>query len=100
MMRIFHGCRGFQRATLALLVLLAFTCLQTAAAIADHPHNHGKDSSHCCAACHAGHLGLIQPAGDLSIYPPAASEPRLWVQESCAVFDYLGIPSPSRAPPA
>jgi len=82
------------------VVLLAFVTLQTAAAIVEHPHNHGKDHTHCCAACHASHLGVLQAFADLRFAPPAVAETRLFPQQHRAPVDYLGVPSPSRAPPA
>ena len=99
-MSFYREHRGRSRTILVLLVLIAFVSLQSAAAIVEHPHNHSKNHPHCCAACHAGHLGVLQAGADLGLAPPAAPESRLRPQEYCASFEYLVIPSPSRAPPA
>ena len=99
-MSLRHEYRGRSRTILVLLVLFAFVSLQSAAAIVEHPHSHSKNHSHCCAACHAGHLGVLQPGADLGLAPPAAPESRLRPLKYCAPAEYLVIPSPSRAPPA
>ena len=100
LMRSLSQCRGPQRTALVLLVLLAFVTLQTAAAIVEHPHNHGKDHTHCCAACHAGHLGVLKTASNPRLTPPAMAEARLLPRECRTPADYLGVPSLSRGPPA
>ncbi len=92
--------RGGARTILVLLVLFAFVSLQTAAAIIQHPHNHTKNHSHCCAVCHAGHLGVLQAGVGPGLAPPTAPESRLRPRVYHAPFEYLLVPSPSRAPPA
>jgi hypothetical protein len=99
-MRLKEERGGGQRTVLVLVILLAFVTLQSVTVIVEHPHNHGKDHSHCCAACHAGHLGVLQAAADLRPSPPDLAETRLRPREYPTPFTYLGVPNPSRAPPA
>jgi hypothetical protein len=98
-MNLRRQLRGCPWTVLVLLVLLAFVTIQSAAAVVEHPHHHGKDHFHCCAACHAGHLGVLQASVALRLAPPTIAEPRVWLAEYCAVIESPGVPSPSRAPP-
>jgi hypothetical protein len=98
-MPLHRDLRSRSRTAFVLLVLLAFVTIQSAAAVVEHPHNHGKDHSHCCTACHAGHLGVLQASGELRLSPPSVAESRLWLHEYRAAIESPGVPSPSRAPP-
>ena len=94
------NCSGWRRAFLVLFVLVAFVGLQSAAAIAEHPHSHGKDHTHCCAVCHATHLGVLQASAGFGPCAPVMVETSLSPAEYRVSTDYLGVPSPSRAAPA
>lgn len=90
---------GWSRSVLLLLILISFVSLQTASAVVQHPHSHSRNHSHCCAVCHAGHLGVVPGAAQPGLEAPAPSETRLRLHEYAATARYSANPSPSRAPP-
>jgi len=87
------------RFIITVLLLVSFACVQTAIALDFHHHEDGGPHSHCCPACHAGHLPALQSekiefSAPLSTAWHKASDPQV-LPHGC--FD---VSHSSRAPPA
>ena len=89
----------FCRAALIALLLAYFAGLQSASAIAEHPHQNSRAHTHCCAACQIGHLPALQATTSFGIAPPLA-EWRSSHEEALVSDVYLAPLNPARAPPA
>jgi hypothetical protein len=99
-MRLHPAVRIRLKTVLILIVLAAFACSQSAGAMVEHHHSHGKANSHCCASCHTGHLGVIQATAHVRLDAPNAVQGRLASDELCAPAETHLVHSESRAPPA
>jgi hypothetical protein len=86
---------------IALLVLLlgSFVGLQTASAISIHPHEHAGAHSHCCVACHAGHLPATQATSAIRIALPTCTEWHVHTEHLVRAPQAEGVASSCRAPP-
>ena len=89
------------RAGLKLVLVLLTVCgtLASQSAWVQPAHTHGRAPERCCAACHAGHLPLLEA---IQIAQPLLAVPIYWLQlcnecqdqkDGSALFDL------SRAPP-
>ena len=90
---------NFWKSLLFALVLFSFVGLQTASVVVDHHHEHSGSDTHCCPACHAGHLPVLQTAPEVHIAPLAIVE---WHgPQALQLLQSASLPalSFSRAPP-
>jgi hypothetical protein len=87
------------RVILVYVLLIGFTGLQTAREIESHPHQHSGPHAHCCPACHAGHLPLVQALPIFEVSAPVAMAWRSWEEPKQLAGEYVAAFTPSRAPP-
>jgi hypothetical protein len=88
----------FRNVGVALLLLFAVVCAQTAWLASDCGHEHS--SQHCCGLCHAGPMAFVAPA---ILFSAAPVSPVEWVGMpplSNAPLQALCGTGTSRAPPA
>jgi len=88
------------RLLLVLLILVAFTSIQSMAAVDVHDHSHPGSHARCCLGCHAGYLPAIQAFGDVQVAPPNGAEWWTAKDESPVKDRHLNSSDSSRAPPA
>jgi hypothetical protein len=87
------------RMILALTVLACFVLIQDPAAEALHHHSHSGAHTHCCPACHGGHLSALQGMG-VAIPAPSTSEWNVISNQLPASVRLIHSSGSSRAPPA
>ena len=88
------------RNVLAALLLACFLAIQTFSAIAETVHSHGPSHADCCAACHAGHLSVVQALRNINIAPPIVTGWRKPPDVAPLACECLTPWNSSRAPPA
>ena len=86
------------RALLVFAVLACFFLVQNPAAEVLHNHSHSGAHTHCCAACHGGHLAV--PRTSLHFHAPFTSTWNVVAGELRAAVRLSTSASSSRAPPA
>jgi len=87
-------------AKLAFAVLIICGTLSSQEAWLTPEHAHRGVPTHCCAACHAGHLPLIEPAVAVKVLPPTRND---WFDSSDEFQrqrEALAVICHSRAPPS
>ena len=87
------------RFIVTLLLLVSFACVQTAIALDFHHHDDGGPHSHCCPACHAGHLPALQ-SNRIEFSAPASTEWHLGTNPQVLPNCCCDVSHSSRAPPA
>jgi hypothetical protein len=87
------------RMILVCVVLSCFVLIQASAAEVLHNHSHSGAHTHCCPACHAGHL-LVVPGTNVAVQAPSNSEWHTAADELPAAMRRTFCAGSSRAPPA
>lgn len=91
--------KSWARIALLLLLLASFIGIQTASAVTIHPHEHEGPHSHCCVACHAGHLPATQAAAPLGVILPSRTEWRAQAEDYRNPGQAQSVVRSCRAPP-
>ena len=84
---------------LALVLLIVYSTLTSQSAASTIAHTHRGVPSHCCGACHAGHLPLVAAANAVKFAIPLSVS---WLEVSNADGKHelkLIVLRQSRAPP-
>jgi len=97
--RLRSPCQSKWRTILVFTVLACFVLIQDPAAEVFHNHSHSGAHTHCCPACHGGHLSAVRGAS-LAIPGPSTSEWHDVSNELTATFRLTDSSASSRAPPA
>src|SRR5437868_3639544 len=87
------------RIGLLFLLLGSFVGLQTASSVSIHPHEHAGPHSHCCVACHAGHLPATQAISGIRLVLPTCTEWRVPSEHVVRAPQAQGVVCSCRAPP-
>jgi hypothetical protein len=88
------------RSALILLLMVAFTALQSAVTIGDHPPGHEGSHPQTCPVCHASHLPILEAAAALSLVPPPQCEWSALDEPGASAAEFRLLSTPSRGPPA
>ncbi len=88
------------RYALAILLFTCFTIIQSRAAVTETVHVHGPSHTDCCAACHAGHLSVVQALKIISFAPPRFTEWHRPLETAALTGEWLSTFQSTRAPPA
>src|SRR5216684_6703455 len=92
--------KSFFRPALIVVLLACFAALEAASAVENYSHRHGGSHTHCCPACHPGHLAVALVVAHLKVAPPAVTEHTPWHEDDRVSAETLATSSLSRAPPA
>src|ERR1700716_3280548 len=76
------GHKSILRPALILVLLVCFAVLQTASVIDNYSHGHEGSHTHCCPACHSGHLPVALVIANFKVAPQIVSEYTQWPEDA------------------